>query len=269
MTDPAERLRRALAERGRAWPGPVEAFGTIPSTNDHLRQRGRAAPAWSVVLAESQSAGRGRRGRAWVSPPGNLYLSVSLPPPLPQDKAGLIPLVAGLACAEALLEFGVEVRLKWPNDLHAGGRKLGGILAEASSAGAVLDSVVVGIGVNLRADPAHSDPGLRELATSVATLAGQAPDPCEAAAAILARLFARHAELQAGAGPALLAAWRARSVPWWGQPVEVAVGDRTERGTATDVDGSGALVLTRTDGSLVRLLAGDARMLRPAAPATA
>jgi biotin-(acetyl-CoA carboxylase) ligase len=126
----------------------------------------------------------------------------------------------------------------------------------------VLDAIVLGLGVNVREDPAASDPALRGGATSIALLSGASPDPGDVGAAILARLLVRHAELVAGAAGTLLAAWRARSVPWWGQLVEVVSVGQPERGRALDVDAGGALLLTRPDGSVARVLAGEARELR-------
>ena len=262
MTPPSERLRGALLTRGHAWPAPIEHFTICDSTNDRLKERARAgAPEWSVVLADAQAAGRGRLARPWISPPGNLHLSVLLRPPC--GEASLLPLAAGVAVAEAVAPLGVEPELKWPNDILVRGRKLAGILAEASSGASGLEWVVVGIGVNLNAEvPAELD----SVAASLAAESGRLTDREEAAASVLARLSVwYHALVETG--PAfLLDAWRARAVAWWGQAVEARSGEQAIRGVARGVDERGALVLELEDGSRRAVLCGDVRELRLARP---
>src|SRR5687767_3265693 len=110
--DEAGRLRVRLEERGRRWPAPIEHLPVVGSTNDWLKERARAgAPEWSAILADLQTAGRGRQGRQWHSPAGNLFLSVLLRPALGFERAALIPLAAGVAAAESLEEWGVAARL--------------------------------------------------------------------------------------------------------------------------------------------------------------
>ena len=128
-------VRSLLRTRGREWPAPIGWLETVGSTNDAMKDRARAgAPAWSAVVASRQTTGRGRQGRAWLSPEGNLFLSVLLRPALALDRAGMLPLAAGVAAAEAAGEWGVDARLKWPNDLMVAGRKLGGVLVEIGRA---------------------------------------------------------------------------------------------------------------------------------------
>jgi len=163
------RLRALLAARGVEWPAEIEHTPLSPSTNDRLKQRARAgAVEWTVVLADAQSAGRGRQGRRWSSPPGNLYMSVLLRPAPPDARWSVIPLVAGLAVGEALAAEGLDVRLKWPNDVMAEGRKVGGILAEATSGADGLESVVLGIGVNVAVRPPDLPPDVAAAVTCVA-----------------------------------------------------------------------------------------------------
>jgi BirA family biotin operon repressor/biotin-[acetyl-CoA-carboxylase] ligase len=254
----AARLRELLRSRGHDWPGELEAFPVLDSTNDELRERvrGGSASTWLAVTAERQTAGRGRRGHGWSSPHGNLYLSVLAPMPAQPDARPLVPLVAGLAVAEALLEFGVEARLKWPNDVLCDGRKLAGISAEASFGAAVPEAIVLGIGVNVRVNP------LGDLATSMLERTGEGRDPLEVAAAVLIHVRDRHRELEVGAWAPALDAWRARSVDWWGRPVEVTSGGQALRGLAVGVDGGGALILELPDGRREIVLAGEARELR-------
>ena len=259
----AERVRVLLQARGEAWPAPIEYAESVSSTNDVAKERARAgAAAFSVVLAGTQTAGRGRQGHGWISPPGNLFLSVLLRPAGRVAHAGLIPLAAGVAIADALETFGVRARLKWPNDLVVGEKKIAGLLAEAVSGGGGIDSVVLGIGINLALDPVDVPVTIRDAVTSVGLESRRAVSPAEAAAETLARVAVWYYALAREGAAAVLAAWRARSVPWWGRPVEVRAGPNLVRGVARGVDERGALLLDLEDGARAALLSGEARELR-------
>jgi len=256
-------VRRLLRARGREWPAPIRWLRTVGSTNDLLKRRAReGAPAWSAAIAERQTGGRGREGRAWLSPAGNLHLSVLLRPVLPPESAGVLPLLVGVAAAEAVAEWGVDVRLKWPNDLMAAGRKLGGILVEGSAGAEGVETVVVGIGVNLALDPAAAPPALQTALTSVRAETGRDPGVAAAAAAVLDRLAVWYDALARDGAPLALAAWRARSVPWWGRAVEARSGDAILRGVARGLDGRGALILDLDDGTQRAVLSGEVREVR-------
>lgn len=256
-------IRRSLIARGREWPAPVGWLEAAGSTNDVMKERARAgAPAWSAVVAGRQTAGRGRQGRAWLSPAGNLFLSVLLRPQLAPGSGGVLPLAAGVAAAEAAGEWGVDARLKWPNDVLVRERKLGGVLVEASAGTGGLDTVVVGIGMNIALDPASVPPELRDALTSVRAEAGGDPGVATAAAAVLDRLAVWYDALARDGPPSVLTAWRARSVPWWGRAVEARCGDAVLRGVARGLDGRGALILDLADGSQRAVLSGEVRELR-------
>jgi BirA family biotin operon repressor/biotin-[acetyl-CoA-carboxylase] ligase len=256
-------VRRLLLARGRPWPAPIRWLETVGSTNDLMKERAReGAPEWSAVVAERQTAGRGRQGHAWLSPGGNLFLSVLLRPGLAPGSAGVLPLAAGVAAAEAAAEWSVDARLKWPNDLVVGDRKLGGVLVEASAGSEGLDTVVVGVGINLALDASAAPPPLRGAVTSVRQETRRDPGVAAAAAAVLDRLSVWYDAL-ARDGPApVLTAWRARSVPWWGRAVEARCGDAVLRGLARGLDGRGALILDLADGSQRVVLSGEVRELR-------
>ncbi len=160
----------------------IHRLGSVPSTNDAARGlvRGGAAHG-TVVVAEEQTRGRGTKGRTWHSPLGlGLYVSFVLRWEDPRGLSGaflLLPLAAGLAAAEAVLEStGVEARLKWPNDLVLDGRKLGGILTEGVLAPGAPGYAVVGIGININHGRDDFPPELRETATSLRLFSGRAQD---------------------------------------------------------------------------------------------
>ncbi len=234
----------------------------MSSTSDRLKERARnGAPEWSAVLADEQSEGRGRHGARWVSHPGNLFLSVLLRPQRGAEL-GVLPLLAGVAVRDSLLPFGVDPALKWPNDILVNGRKIGGILTEASWSEGVVDSVVVGIGVNvgLRGDALPA--GLAGQTTSIWIETQRAAPVSAVAAQVLQALRLWYHAFAADGADAVLAAWRSRAVSWWGRVVEVRSGDDVLRGVARDVEKSGALVVELPDGKKVSLLAGVARELR-------
>jgi BirA family biotin operon repressor/biotin-[acetyl-CoA-carboxylase] ligase len=247
--------------RGRAWAAPILHEATVGSTNALLKDRAReGAPEWTVVVADRQTGGRGRGERAWVSPPGNLYLSVLLRPTF--TRVTLLPLVAGLAVADAVLEQGVDARLKWPNDVLANGKKLAGILTESASSARGVDWVVIGIGVNL--DPSAPLP---ETATSVHAVTGVGDlEPSvrreAVAAAVLGRLGVWYDALRQDGGRALVAAWTERALPWWGSTVQVTSGGDVLRGVVRGVDDDGALVLELPGGERRAVFSGEVHEVR-------
>lgn len=256
---------RHLHERGLIWGAPVLAYATLPSTSDRLKTLAQeGAREWTVVLAREQTRGRGRQGHTWVSPPGNLYLSVLLRPP-EDAPVTLAPLAMGVAVVQTLLEWGVHARLKWPNDVLVAERKIAGLLVEGASAGSALEQLVVGVGLNLDWEP-RDVPELGATATSVRAATGHAPEVAPAAAALLAHLPTwYHGLLHDRRG--VLTAWRERSIAWWGEVVQVESGGRTLRGRLRDVNDDGALLLEADDGSVETLFSGEVARLRPAARA--
>ena len=227
-----------------------------------------------VVVAGAQTAGRGRMGRRWVSPPGGLWMSVVAEPGPPAGAATLVPLAAALALADAVLDAaGARADLKWPNDLLVGGRKVAGILVDASAGGqGGVDLVVVGIGVNLAVDAAEIDaaagaPRGHGGAASLAAPgggAGERPDPALLARSFLERLEGELDGLARGGSDGVARRWEARSSMIGGE-VEAEFGGRTVRGTAAGLDSDGAL-LVDTGSATERIVAGDVVSVRRARP---
>ncbi len=241
-----------------ALPGrPLRFFASCGSTNRVAWDLGLAgAPGGALVVADAQSAGRGRLDRGWASPPGlNLYLSLLLRPRLPPQRAPLACLAAAAGACDVLGEAGV--RIKWPNDLVApDDRKLAGVLAEvrggsrAGQRGAV-EFLVLGIGINVnQRDFPPELPG----ATSLALLDGER-DRAALLGALVAAIEARVAQLEAD--PAgVLDACRARSATL-GRPVRVGAVE----GLARSIREDGALMVEAA-GGVVPVLAGDIEMIR-------
>ncbi len=238
-------------------------FEEVGSTNDVAKRLAdEGATHGEVVVAEAQTAGRGRRGRVWASPAGrNLTLSVVLRPDLPPSRAAELTLVASVALCQAVQQAGVQAGIKWPNDLLARGKKLAGILTELAADPDRVQWVVLGIGVNVNVRAEELPPELRGTATSLAMERGEPVPRALFAAAVLGALeewLDRHAE--EGFSP-VREAWRAMS-DTLGREVRVRAGDRDLEGVAEDVDEAGAL-LVRTRAGLERILAGDVELLRP------
>jgi BirA family biotin operon repressor/biotin-[acetyl-CoA-carboxylase] ligase len=218
----------------------------------------RGTPEGRVIVANAQSAGRGRHGRSWVSPPGaGLYVSTVLRPP--SHALPLLTIAAGIAVAEAIqASTGLVTDVKWPNDVYAHGRKVAGILAEASSssAAAAIQHVVVGAGINVM--PAAYPPEIAGRATSLEVELGRDVDRGLLLAEYLCALAARYQDLLDRRGDAVVGAWRARAASMLGRRVEWEGGGATREGVALDIDDTGALVVRTTAGP-VRLAAGEVR----------
>ena len=238
-------------------------YEELGSTNDRARELAEeGAEHGTVVVAETQTAGRGRRGRPWVSPPGkNLYLSVVLRPELAPVQASELTLVASLAVCDALRQAGVDAGIKWPNDLVASGKKIAGILTELAAEPERVHWVVVGVGVNVNARAEDFPEELRREATSVLLERGAPAPRALFAAACLTALEGwvdRHADEGFGV---VRDAWRERSVTL-GREVLVRTDGREIRGTAEDIDDQGALLVRGPEGR-ERILVGDVALLRP------
>ena len=246
----------------------ARGFETVGSTNaEAAAWAADGAPEGALVVAEYQSAGRGRLGRTWAAAAGvNLTQSLVLRPRLDAARLGLLPLAAGLAVADAVERVaGVPAQVKWPNDLLLGGKKAGGLLAEAVH-GAEAPVVVLGIGLNVNQQA--FPPELAEKATSVALEAGRPVERAALLAALLAALERRYDALAAGDGSALLAAFE-RRMHGLGQPVAVRYPGTARAplgGVVLGVAPDGALRLETLDGER-RLYAGEVT-LAPPVPAT-
>lgn len=237
------------------------AFRAIGSTNAEalaLARAGEGGPLW--ITAREQSAGRGRRGRAWVSPPGNLHASLLLRQPSAPARAPELSFVAALALHDGLLAVAPSLkerlRLKWPNDLLLDGAKLAGILLESEMVGEGAFVVVLGFGVNC----AHHPEGTPFRACDLA--AAGFPATSEHVLAALSRtLHARLAQWDAGAGfGAIREAWVARAAGL-GEPIRVRTGTSEIEGRFLELDPTGRLILGLPEGRTRVIAAADIFLL--------
>lgn len=262
--DVAREIAR-VAARARPFGRRIYWLESTASTNDvAARLAESGAEEGTTVVAETQTAGRGRHGRVWFSPTGaGLYVSVIVRPPrsISDDEApaALLTLASGVAIAQAVrASTGLPAEIKWPNDIVIAGRKLAGILAEAALQAGSPQFVVLGFGVNLQ--PAAYPPDLASRVTSIDAETTRPADRAVVLAEILAALGERYADLRDGRFDAILTAWRqlAGSLP--GARVEWDSPAGTVRGRAQDIDRQGAL-LVQVDGKVERIVAGEVRWL--------
>ncbi len=229
----------------------------VPSTNDIVATHAsRGANEGLTVVAQAQTAGRGRQGRVWHSPPGSgLYVSVLLRPTA--DVLALLTLAGGVALCEGIREStGLAAVIKWPNDLLApeGRRKLAGILVEGSSTGPQVDYAVFGFGLNV--GPSAYPPEIRGRATSLEEELGRAVDGEQVLDSCLAALDRRYGDLREGRGADVLARWSELSPDARGTNLEWVRDGIRRQGVSAGIDGTGAL-LVRTDEGLERIISGE------------
>lgn len=217
-----------------------------------------------AIVADEQTAGRGRLQRAWSSPKGaGLYFSILLRPTMPTEHWPLITFMAALAAGDALNEAaGIHTDIKWPNDLLSDERKICGILAEAIETPSGR-AVIVGIGINLTQNA--FPPELANVATSVSEASGRQPERETILAALLQALARWYSLLHENDGrEKIVAAWSNRSSYATGRFVSVSNGDEVWQGTTSGVERDGALRLSTATGEIKLVRAGDVCSVRSA-----
>jgi BirA family biotin operon repressor/biotin-[acetyl-CoA-carboxylase] ligase len=266
MSDPVpEDVVQALAataSRRGCFGNPLYFLTETPSTNDVAATlAGRGAPEGATVFAWSQTAGRGRFGRTWFSPPGaGVYASIVC---RNETAAPYLTLAAGVAVAEAIrLATGLPVHIKWPNDVVVEGvaparrRKLAGILAEASTGTDGLQYVILGIGINLRR--AAYPPELSDRATSIETELGRSVDGAAVLAETLASFAGWFAQISRGESRRLLSRWRELAPSAHGAALEWDAPHGVVTGVSAGVADDGAL-LVRVQDRIERIISGELR----------
>ena len=232
------------------------SYDTVGSTNDEAKRLAHAgAEEGTVVWALQQTAGRGRRGRRWLSPAGNLHATFVLPPDVAASRAAQLGFVATLAVGDALREIIPDpqrIAYKWPNDVVIEGRKIAGTLIESEiGESGVLALLVVGIGINLAVAPSNTEIA----ATSVAALGRDAPAPAAMLEILAARFDAWMTRWRAAGFAPIRTAWLAGAASL-GRPIRVRLDDAELRGRFREIDAQGSLVLDTVAG-MRRVSAGE------------
>jgi BirA family biotin operon repressor/biotin-[acetyl-CoA-carboxylase] ligase len=253
-----EELRAARQDKliGRE----VLFFLEVDSTNRWAREHClKGAEEGLVILAESQSQGKGRLGREWQSPAGvNLYASIILRPSIPAASAPHIPLLAGVAGANALARAcGLDARIKWPNDIFVNGKKVAGILSEMEAEGLQARFIILGVGVNVNWQKEDIPPELREVATSLRAEAGREFSRAKVAAEFFEELEREYTLfLKEKFSSRLRQEWNRLS--WVNQKrVTITVPGRKLEGQVLGLDTDGALLVIDQEEKIQRFITGD------------
>lgn len=236
------------------WAGrPIVSLRTVDSTNKRARElAAQGAPQGTLVIAEEQTAGRGRRGRGWISPPGEaIYMSLILRPEAHPSQVALLSLQTALAVAKAIARAtGLDARIKWPNDIVCGGKKVCGMLLEMNANEQSVSDVVAGIGINV-----HQKRMPEEIGKTAASLDMLGGRPCSRAS--LVRAFLTEYEAVDALGrEELMEAYRERSATL-GSRVQVIAPSGSFTGTAREITASGSLMVEDEQGQLREVLAAD------------
>ena len=236
----------------------IHYFSEVDSTNDvakYLAEEG--ASEGTMVVAEIQNRGRGRRGKTWISPPGGVWMSIILRPDIPPSQAPQLTLVTGVAVAKTLKEeLSLDVGIKWPNDILIGNKKVCGILTEVNATMDKVNYLVVGIGIDMNVDVPVFPSSLQKGATSLKNELDT-----EINGAMLVQKFLLNFEdiynkFNAGKFPEILNEWRSLSTTI-GNNVEVRTRGKTVRGEAVGINKDGILILELEDGSLRKMISGE------------
>jgi BirA family transcriptional regulator, biotin operon repressor / biotin---[acetyl-CoA-carboxylase] ligase len=243
----------------------VRVLQETDSTNLQAKiMAGRKAAEGTLIVADAQTLGRGRRGRTWHSPPGrNIHASLILRPKLAPSQAPQVTLMAAVALARTLeVSAALDAKIKWPNDVMVGGKKIAGILTEISTDMESVDYVVVGFGINVNMRKSEMPQALRPIATSILMEKGTETSRAHLLCTLMENIEAAYDLLNdQGFGP-VMQQWRSMT-DIIGQRVCVDVMGRRHTGTVEAVDDDGVLILKDNQGVLHRILSGDVTRLRP------
>jgi BirA family transcriptional regulator, biotin operon repressor / biotin---[acetyl-CoA-carboxylase] ligase len=233
-------------------------YETTDSTNTIALNIAETNKEGLVILADSQEKGRGRLGRLWISPPGvNIYMSVVLKPDVKPGDATLITLMTAVACAIALRKItGLDIRIKWPNDLVVADKKLGGILTELKIYREKIAFAVVGIGINVNIDTKVFPDEVREIATSMKNETGRIYSRENIIAEILCQMHVWYSALKRMDRETILSGWRLLTSTL-GREVVVTAGKETYQGFAEAIDEEGRLLLRLPTGEVKKISSGD------------
>lgn len=256
-------MKNAILSRlpaGFPWLNRLHWFDTIGSTNDEAKRlASRGAPHGTVLLAGHQTVGRGRLGRSFQSPAGKgVYLSVILRPECPPQQLMHLTCAAAVAMCDAVEDAaGFRPGIKWTNDLVFHRKKLGGILTELSIAQdtGLVRYAIIGIGINCTQAPGDFAPEIRDMASSLSSVAGRAIPPDALAAAMITRLHRMDAILLTEQA-SLMQTYR-RDCITLGQDIVLIRGEEKQYGTALDIDEEGGLLVRFRDGNIRAVTSGE------------
>lgn len=237
----------------------IHHFMTIGSTNQEAKRLAAdGEPEGTIVVAEQQTAGRGRLSRQWFSPKtGGIWFSVILRPDIQPAEAAKFTFLGAVAVTNAIRSAtGLAVEIKWPNDIHYQGRKAGGILTELNAEWDAINYIVMGIGINVNIATAAFPEEIRETATSLQRETGQTVSRQQLLRQILGQFETLYDDVKTGGFTSVFTAWRRMNCTL-GRAVCVSSTHQRLVGVAIDIDDDGALIVRKQDGGRERVVAGD------------
>jgi BirA family biotin operon repressor/biotin-[acetyl-CoA-carboxylase] ligase len=242
----------------------INFYPKIGSTNDEAFDLAAAgSPEGTVVIADSQTEGKGRLQRVWHSPSGsNIYTSIILRPNLEPDRAPQISILTGVAVAEVIDNFcpGM-VNLKWPNDVLLKGKKVCGILAQLKTSASRVDFIILGIGINININYNQLPQDIKNTATSLAIETGRKISRQELIISLYENLAKWYKKLMKGGFSAVKEKWLSMA-PMIGQRVQIMSGNEVVSGKALGIDEQGSLLLLTAEDRRIKISAGDATILK-------
>ncbi len=240
----------------------IHILSEVASTNTlAMEMAAKGAPEGTAVIAEVQTAGKGRLGRKWISPKGNIHLSVILRPAIPMHKAPLITLMGAVAVASAIRkQCGLEAGIKWPNDILFAGKKVSGLLTEMSAEQDRIRHIVLGIGMDVNMEPGELPEDVRALATTLASLTGEKIDRTALVRQLLRELDRWYGVFLSNERD-VLREWQSLNMTI-GNRVVVSGAGATIEGLAQGIDDEGRLVVRQDDGTIRTVAAGDVTIVK-------
>ena len=265
ITSVPDLLRQAGIRQGlktKVMGREIHLYSVTASTNTlAMEMASKGAPEGTALVAETQTSGKGRLGRKWISPKGNLYLSVVLRPNIPTHKAPLITLMGAVAVASAIRKTcGVQASIKWPNDILVSGRKVGGLLTEMSAEPDRIRHIALGIGVNVNMELDELPSEVRESATTLAAATGKKIDRTLLLQQLFRELDSRYQGFLTSEAD-MLREWEALNTTI-GRKVAVSGLSETLEGLAQGIDSEGRLIIKLEDGSVRQVASGDVTILK-------
>ncbi|MGB7787860.1 biotin--[acetyl-CoA-carboxylase] ligase [Methanoregula sp.] len=210
-----------------------------------------------VIIAEEQTGGVGRMGRAWVSPSGGIWITIVLKPHVPVDHIFMITMAGSIAVARAIRnEFDIGALIKWPNDVFIGNKKVAGLLLELSAEADVVHHCLLSIGIDVNVPISDFSPELQDRITSISAEMGHEVDRASFLARILKEFESRYLLVESGEYDAIVQEWKSISCTLENR-VQIRTLKNSFEGDAVDIDEFGALIIRKENGKLERVIAGD------------
>lgn len=233
-------------------------YNNVDSTNSIAKEIAPKSPNGTIVLAETQSKGRGRRGNDWESLPGGLWFSVILKPDIPLEHASKVTLVAGLAVANVIRKYEIDAKIKWPNDILINGKKVCGILTELNAEIDGVNYIVLGIGINANIDTQYLKDDVRDISTSLENEKGKKIDRTKFLRCLLQELEKQYIRFIMQQFISIIDDWVNLS-DTIGREVVITSPSKTTEGKAIGLTESGALLIQNIHGIKEEIIAGHCR----------